>query len=118
LTNAERLPVVAVMGCHLGNFYLPGYSSLAEDLVLHGEGGAAAVWSPASLSYNPQRRILGEMLLQAVFQEGAEVLGDAVVLSLTATAKKLGAQHRELLDSQILFGDPAQRLKGVNADIP
>ena len=114
LTNAERLPVVVVMGCYLGNFYLPGYPSLAEDLVLHGEGGAAAVWAPVALSYNPQRRLLGEAFLQTIFQEGTDVLGDAVIQALRATAKKLGASHRELLDSQVLLGDPALRLKGVN----
>jgi len=111
LTNGERLPVVAVMACHLGNFWLPGYPSLAEDLVLHPEGGAAAVWAPAGLSYNPQRRILGEAFLQTVYQGGVAILGDAVLKALSLAAKQHASGRREVLETQILLGDPALRLK-------
>jgi hypothetical protein len=111
LTNGERLPVVAVMGCHLGNFWLPGYPSLAEDLVLHPDGGAAAVWSPAGLSYNPQRRILGEAFLQAVYRDGVSILGDAVLQALSVAATQHASGRREVLETQLLLGDPALRLK-------
>jgi len=111
LTNGERLPVVAVMGCHLGNFWLPGYPSLAEDLVLHPEGGAAAVWSPAGLSYNPQRRILGEAFLQSVYQDGVGILGDAVLRALSIAAAQHASGRREVLETQVLLGDPALQLK-------
>ena len=111
LTNGERLPVIAVMGCHLGNFWLPGYPSLAEDLVLHPDGGAAAVWAPAGLSYNPQRRILGEAFLQAVYQDGVQILGDAVLRALSIAATQHASSRREVLETQLLLGDPALRLK-------
>ncbi len=111
LTNGDRLPVIAVMGCHLGNFWLPGYSSLAEDLVLHPDGGAAGVWSPAGLSYNPQRRILGEAYLRAVYEEGIVILGDAVLRALAVAATQHASGRREVLETQVLLGDPALRLK-------
>ena len=114
LSNQERLPVIAVMGCHLGNYWLPGYPSLAEDLVLHPDGGAAAVWSPAGLSYNPQRRILGEAYLRAVYEEGVVILGDAVLRALSVAATKRASGRREVLETQVLLGDPALRLKGTS----
>jgi hypothetical protein len=55
-------------------------------------------------------------LFEAIFLEGTVVLGDAIIQALSATAKKLGAPHRELLDSQVLLGDPALRLKGVTPE--
>jgi hypothetical protein len=118
LTNGNRLPVIAVMGCHLGNFWLPGYPSLAEDLVLHGEGGAAAVWSPVGLSYSPRRRVLGEAYLEAVYQEGIETLGDAVLHALRVAATHHAAGNREVLDTQVLLGDPALRLKAATVADP
>ncbi len=106
--------MIAVMGCHLGNYWLPGHSSLAEDLVLHPDGGAAAVWSPAGLSYNPRRRILGEAYLRAVYEEGVDILGDAVLHALSVAATKHASGRREVLETQVLLGDPALRLKSAH----
>ncbi|MCP4657331.1 MAG: hypothetical protein GY856_18120, partial [bacterium] len=115
LTNAHRTPVVAVLGCYLGNFSLPGYPTLGEDLVLHAEGGAAAVWSPAGISYNPHRLVLGEAFLEAVFEQGVDVVGDAVLYAQGAAAARLAGNRRDILDSQVLLGDPALRLKTKQA---
>jgi hypothetical protein len=114
LNNAERLPFALLMSCHVGNFALPGYPSLAEDLVLHGEGGAAAVWSPVGISYNPQRAVVAEAFLRVFFEHRKEVLGDAVLEALAAVAGTAAGQ-REILDTQVLLGDPALGLKGLEA---
>lgn len=110
LANGERLPVIAAMSCNLGNFALPGFPSLAEDLVLHPGGGAAAVWTAVGLSYNPQRVVLGEAFLTAVSQGGASRLGDAVLYALRTSAAH-PAVSRETLETQVLLGDPALRLR-------
>jgi fimbrial isopeptide formation D2 family protein len=110
LVNAERLPFALLMACHLGNFALPGYPSLAEDLVVHEEGGAAAVWSPVGISYNPQRVVVAEAFLRVFFEQRVDVLGDAILEAL-ASAANTAAGKREILDTQVLIGDPALGLK-------
>ena len=50
LTNQERLPVVTSLTCYVSLFWLPGLDSLGEELVLHPDGGAIAVWAPTGWS--------------------------------------------------------------------
>lgn len=107
LQNGARLPVVSAMSCHLGNFTFPAFDSLAEDLLLHAEGGAAAVWAPASLSYNPFRAPLGQALQRAILSEGSPTVGEAVLRALEAERRA----GRETLRSQVLLGDPALTLR-------
>ncbi len=112
LANGERLPVISAMSCNLGNFSLPGFPSLAEDLVLHPGGGAIAVWTAVGLSYNPRRVVLGEAFLTAISDGRAERLGDAVLYALRVGAANPLA-GRETLETQVLLGDPALRLRIV-----
>jgi hypothetical protein len=114
LVNAERLPFALLMACHLGNFALPGYPSLAEDLVLHEAGGAAAVWSPVGISYNPHRVVVAEAFLRVFFEQRVEILGDAVLETL-ASAASTAAGKREIMDTQVLLGDPALVLKAADS---
>jgi hypothetical protein len=115
LSNQERLPVAILMACHLGNFALPGYPSLAEDLVLHGEGGVAAAWSPVGLSYNPQRVVVAQAFLRVFFENRVDILGDALVEALASVGGDCPAGYREILDTQVLLGDPALDLKGTTS---
>lgn len=111
LANGERAPVVSALACHLGNFTIPNFPSLAEELVLHGGGGATAVWSAAGLSYNPNRVVLGRAFFRAISDRGVRVLGDAVLFALEEAAKDPRGRGRETLESQVLLGDPALILR-------
>ena len=74
------------------------------------EGGVAAVWSPVGISYNPHRVVVAEAFLRVFFEQRVDVLGD-VILQAFASAGNTAAGGREILDTQVLLGDPALVLK-------
>jgi hypothetical protein len=106
----QQLPVMALMGCHVGNFAIPGYPSLAVDLVMLPRGGAAAVWSPLGLSYNPKRVDLAAAFLGATTDQSETLLGGAILRAFEALAPLPAAARRELVGTQVLLGDPATPL--------
>ena len=78
-------------------------------MVSHTSGGAIAVWSPTGLSINSKATLLGEEFFRAVFVDGEEKLGDAVLKALDVYTKRTG----DTLMTGIynLLGDPALQLK-------
>lgn len=110
LSNGGKLPVLTSMSCMMGRFAIPGYDSLAEELILKDGGGCIAVWTPVGMSYNTLSRVLAEKFYEAVFDGGEGVLGDAMLVSMRGYA----AQNIELgpLSSYGLLGDPALRMTG------
>lgn len=110
LTNGDRLPLVTAANCLNGFFPGPsGQTALAEALQRHPTGGAAAVWAPTGLNYPSAQRALLAAFYGAMAQNPAAAVGQA------ATAAKLAvggqsALHDELVDTYVLFGDPAMQL--------
>ena len=110
LTNGSRLPFATSADCISGFFALPGIAqSLAELLLARKGGGAVAVWSPAGLGYTAGHRVLFSALYRALFGEEPLSLGAAT------TAAKVSAYGQsevwgELVETYVLFGDPALRL--------
>jgi hypothetical protein len=109
LQNIERLPVVTAMTCMVGQYALPGFTSLSEALMLKDDGGAAAVWAPTGLSWNEWAKILDGEFFRAVFVEGEKRLGQSVLKALKAYSGQ-GGEHF-MLDIYTLFGDPAMELR-------
>lgn len=114
LTNGGRLPFFIGMDCLEGNYTHPSAagqnnSGLAESLVRLPSSGAIAAWSPTGMGASQDHTILEQGLFQAIFQEGITRLGPA-----TTWAKRFLAEHgrpdNELLDTYLLFGDPAMHL--------
>lgn len=108
LDNDERLPIAALMTCAVGQFAIPGFDSLAEQLV-RGPGGAAAAWSPTGWALNGHSRELDAAFVQALRGPAQVRLGDAVVEALGNYAR-LG-HDPALLDLFDLLGDPAMMVK-------
>jgi hypothetical protein len=109
LANGERLPVVAAMSCVVGRFEIPGFASLAEQLVSHEGGGAVAVWAPSGTNYNAQSGALDRAFVEALFVPGDGTLGGAL---WRATKRFLAAGgSADTLRSYNLFGDPALLLQ-------
>ncbi|MBV7335796.1 hypothetical protein KFU94_47670 [Chloroflexi bacterium TSY] len=110
LNNGERLPVVVVGNCLNGFFAGAKESpSLAEVLQRRKAGGAIAVWAPSGLGYPDDHAVLLHEFYRAMFADSSQTIGAAT------TAAKLaifaGNQHRrELVETYVLFGDPALRL--------
>ena len=108
LQNSERLPVVTAMTCIIGQYAIPGFTSLSEALVLKNDGGAAAAWAPTGLSANNLAKILDGEFFRAIFIEGEKRLGQSVRKALRAYSEQ--GRGPLMLDIYTLLGDPALRL--------
>ncbi|MFC1853635.1 C25 family cysteine peptidase [candidate division CSSED10-310 bacterium] len=109
LVNRYQLPIMIGMTCLVGNFSLPGYACLSEDLLAHPNGGTIAVWAPTGLSLNEEAEILAHDLFISVFQDYEKILGQVVLEALQTHA----SQSSQLFNMQIftLLGDPALEIQ-------
>jgi hypothetical protein len=108
LQNGERLPVITAMTCIIGQYAIPGFTSLSEALMLKDDGGAAAVWSPAGLSANNRAKVLDGEFFRALFVRGEKRLGQSVRRALKAYSEQGGEPF--MLDIYTLLGDPGMEL--------
>jgi Peptidase family C25 len=103
-----RLPVITAMTCTISRFAVPGTSSLGEDLVRGGTGGAIAVWGPSGLADNAQSLLLAEHFYRSTSVQPPPALGDRILQALKEF-RDLGGDGA-LLHTYNLLGDPALRL--------
>jgi len=109
LTNSQKPTIFTAMTCIVGQFADPGFDYLSEELMLHNNGGAVAIWSPSGESLNPYAKVLDEAFFRAVFAEGETVLGDAILKALKQYSEtELDAYMQDIF---ILLGDPALRMR-------
>ena len=109
LTNSDKLSVVAAFTCMVGQFSIPGYDALAEELVLKGGGGAVAVWAPTGLSENYWARMLDEEFFRAALEHGEKIVGASMLRAMEAYYSRGGPPS--MLDVYTLLGDPALELR-------
>ncbi|MBM4459969.1 MAG: DUF11 domain-containing protein [Chloroflexi bacterium] len=111
LTNTGKYPVMLPMTCLEGNFISPGGAaqSLGESIVRIPNGGAVASWSPTGKGIATGHETLYTHFYEAVFELGITELGPA-----TDYAKQVlyngTSPFKDLLDTYILFGDPAMSM--------
>jgi len=121
LSNGDRLPLVLPMTCDEGYYAIPSSSSrdnssVGESLVRAPNGGAIASWSPMGWGYAIDHDYLDRGIFEALFEEDIVELGPAATYAKHHLAGSLGINHY-LLDTYLLFGDPATRLKVLPADL-
>ncbi len=112
LTNGGKLPVVLAMTCRDGYFILPDpYSSDREalgEVVTRADGrGAVASWSPTGLGLTTGHDYLDRGFFNDLFRGARGTVGQATAagkLNLWSSGNSL-----DLLDTFLLFGDPALR---------
>ena len=102
-------PLLFTMSCLNGYFHFPYFDSLAETLVKAEGKGAVAAFSPSGLSVNEPAHRFHEALLDAVFNQAHQRLGDAVLAAQEDYAGS-GA-FPVLLSIHHLLGDPALLLR-------
>ena len=113
LANGAKLPVMLAMTCLDGYYIYPFPSSSGQDamaeVVTRTDGrGAVASWSATGFGVIGGHDYLNRGFFETAFREAKPTLGEA-----TAAGKlKLWAAgvSRDLLDTYLLFGDPALRL--------
>ena len=117
LTITETLPIMLSTTCDEGAFANPysGLRSIGANSVRIADTGAVASWSPSGQSSAPGKQYLNKGFLRAVFRVGVRDLGAATL------AGKLNAylysDEPFLVDTFLLFGDPALHIKALDLDL-
>ncbi len=121
LNNSTRLPFIVPMTCMEGYYIYPSpsgqnRSSLGEYIVKSSPNGAIASWSPTGFGVATGHDLLNKGLFDAIFKD------DVIALGPATTQAKLNLytnsySNLELLDTYILFGDPALKLNVVPAEL-
>jgi len=110
LENGSRLPVLLDMTCFTGSFHSPSLSTLDEAFLRHPSGGAAAVWGSSGLGISTGHRALAQGFTQSVWRDGGATLGEAALIgkiNLLASSQN----YLDLIDTYVLFGDPAMHVQ-------
>jgi len=110
LNNGGKLPFLTTATCLNGFFPHPleDYSLAEEFLRVEGKGAIAA-WSPTGLGFPSQHELLFEELFTAIFEDDNRLLGPATTAAkISAYAQSSGLG--ELVETFVLFGDPALEL--------
>ena len=115
LTNDSLWPIVLGMDCNDGFFAgpFPTTHSLAEGFVRADAKGSVANWSSAAFGFALSHQYLEYGFFEAVFLNGVRELGPA---TLAGKLVAWGMGARDTLDGYHLFGDPALRLRALDAD--
>ena len=100
---------MTAMTCIVGRFEIAGYDTLAERLLLKGDGGTAAVWAPTGASLNNRNTLLAKKFFNAVFRGRAQTLGQALLKAMKGYAALDGDPIT--LKIYTLLGDPALEIK-------
>ena len=113
LTNGAMLPVILSMSCRDGYYIAPDLYSADNEALAEVETradgrGSVASWSPTGLGVSSGHDYLDRGFFNALFRDGKATVGLATAagkLNLFSTGGNL-----DLLDTFLLFGDPALRL--------
>ena len=120
LKSEGRLPVVLSMTCYTSAFHHPNFDPIDERLILEPQGGAVATWGATGAGVATGHRHLAQGFL-SFFQEApiASSGGEGARSELTVGAATLAGlarlytqapTNRDLIDTYVLFGDPATRI--------
>lgn len=108
LNNLDRLPIILSMTCLDGYWFYPNNAGLMETMLRAANGGSVASFSPTGLGVSTGHDQLERGLLTAVFQQGFARLGQAALAGKVALFT--AGQSYDLIDTYMIFGDPALRL--------
>ena len=114
LNNGGALPVVLQMTCYTSRFAHPTDDTLDETLLRRAGGGAVATWGCTAMGLSLGHNILHQSFFDSVFQEEIIELGQATEAAKLDLFQSGNPLYMNLLNTFILFGDPAMDL---NLDI-
>ena len=119
--NVGRLPMMVPMTCLEGAYHYPSsdikdYSSLAESLLRAVDKGAIASFSPTGFGVATGHDFLNKGLYEAIFSDDIYQVGPATTQAKLYLYSNTGL-YRDLLDTYLLFGDPATSLNVLPAEV-
>lgn len=109
LKNSPNLPIMINITCLAGLFTHPDTESLTEVMLWNPDGGAVAALSATSLTTPGDQAYLTQAFVQALTDFPDATLGEL----LLAAQRQLPIENegvREVMDTFLLFGDPALHL--------
>ncbi len=112
LTNGDRLPIMLHLTCLTGLFTHPKIESLAESLLWRENGGAVAVLAPTSLTLPDNQSYLSLGLANALLANPGGTIGE-ILKQARAGMPRGGSGTQDVLNTFLLFGDPAMKLPGL-----
>ncbi|HEY0733866.1 MAG TPA: C25 family cysteine peptidase [Herpetosiphonaceae bacterium] len=115
LDNGSHLPIVLSMTCLDGYWFYPNQPGLAEDLARTATNGAIATFSPTGLGVATSHDVLEHGFYDALFQRHVRTLGPATIAAKQALYAT--GSDRDLINTFVLFGDPALRLPLPSFDV-
>jgi hypothetical protein len=116
LTNAGKLTIMLEMTCSTGYFtdLRPAFSSLAESILRSKNGsqavGAVADWAATGFGVLEGHDLLEKGFLNSIMYQGVRQMGAATVIGKIYLWTNGVSSHRDLIDTFMLFGDPALHL--------
>jgi hypothetical protein len=109
LDQQESLPVILNFTCLTGLYTHPEVESLAETFLWQPRGGAVAVLAPSSLTLPTDQSLLSNVLAKLLAENPQKTLGEIHLLARRQVP--IDSQGmRDVLQTFMLFGDPALRL--------
>jgi hypothetical protein len=109
LSNAQRLPVMALMTCLNGYFLHPGLRSLGEEMLAADGAGAVAAFASPGMTCPQAQKLLDQALVEGIFQGGMVRLGPALAFA-KQTLLVNSTREQDTANSFGLMGDPAMTL--------
>lgn len=109
LSNLEHYPVMLNFTCLTGLFSHPEQESLAEALLWQADGGVVAMIAPTSLTLAADQSYLSKPLATAFVETPDSSLG-TLLHQVRIEMTNRGEGVREVMETFLLFGDPATKL--------
>jgi hypothetical protein len=105
-------PLTFTYACWSGYFInlINDWQTLGETLLITPQRGSVADLSPSGLHLGQALVVLNQGIIRAIFQERINRLGRAVDAGKLYYFEHSSAWH-DVIDSSVLFGDPALRLR-------
>jgi len=111
LANGDRQAIMINITCLAGMYAHPTTESLTEAMLWNPTGGAVAALGATSLTLPVNQAHLSQALAEAMQVETNQTLGD-MLLAAQRSLPRINAGVQEVLETFLLFGDPALRLPG------
>ncbi|MDY0297780.1 MAG: C25 family cysteine peptidase [Acidobacteriota bacterium] len=109
LQNNRRLPLAVMLTCVAGRFELPGYTTLAEALLVNPDGGMAGGLAPSGLGMHSDSMRLARAFFRAVYRSLENTAGKALQSAMRTYMNQGGEAY--LLGVYNWLGDPATPFK-------
>ena len=111
MNNSDRLSINLPMTCLAGTYHLlNNQPSLEEAMLKHHGGGSVASYVPTGLQVQTSHNFLLEGFYSAIYTDGVDILGGAVMGAKIKLDNDGPAIFQDLQDTFMTLGDPALKL--------